>query len=181
MNVSGWSFTGLLTSHYDTQRNLRLSSGSIASGHTYAIVQESYSINLLERVLTRLDIGVSKKQPIYLYTKTLLWQNNLDLSTVNLRGLHLDGGVVVQDVILWSGSSHITLNIQSAIAEITLHIPKDMWVRMHYRSYLGKTDFPGLIEKAKDTYESPNLDKASSIVDINAVFGLSKFTLLQDR
>jgi len=52
---------------------------------------------------------------------------------------------------------------------------------MHYRSYLGKTDFPGLIEKAKDTYESPNLDKASSIVDINAVFGLSKFTLLQDR
>jgi hypothetical protein len=77
-----------------------LLSGAIQSGHNYVIVQESADVNLLERVYTHLNIGLTNNQPIYLYVKTLLGENTLDLSQTNLHGLRLHGGILSLDVSL---------------------------------------------------------------------------------
>ncbi len=232
LHINSQTWKNLLLSTYDAERPLLITSGQVLSGHNYIIVSESDQVNLLERVYTHLDIGLDPYQPVYLYNKTLLGQNSLDLSTLNVRGLRLYGAVVSRDVIFWSGEtiaavvswtdilsgsivlsgaiassgtletgslmswvvskvvsksiespkmSTIHVDLQAAVADVTLHLPKTMWVRIHYKSYIGKTDFSDFTEKEKDTYESANIDKATSIVDINAVFGLSRFTILQDR
>ena len=183
LQITGQTATWLLSSQYDTERPLNLFSGSIQSGHNYAIVQESDDVNLLERVYTHLNIWLNTTQPIYLYVKTLIGEDTIDLSKTNLRGLRLYGGVLSWDVSLGTGTaSWSKLDMQAAVANVTLHLPKTMGVRLYYKSYIGKTDLPDFKQwPTSDTYVSNNINQSTSILDINAHFGLSKFTIVRDR
>ena len=192
LHIDGQTGSTLMDAQYDTERPMILFSWDIQSGHNYAILEESSKINLLERVFTRLQVWLNEKQPTYLYVKTLLGQDNLDMSSVNLRGLRIHGGVLSLDAILWSWMSStwlvttwvvskINLDLQAAVADVTLHLPKDMGVRLYYKSYIGRTELTGFTQNDKTDFVSNNLKKSTSILDINAVFGLSRFTILWDR
>ena len=192
LHIGGQTGTNLMNSQYDTERPMILFSWDIQSGHNYAILEESSKINLLERVFTRLQVWLNQQQPIYLYVKTLLGQDNLDMSAVNLRGLRIHGGVLSLDTILWSWMNstwliatwvipQINLDLQAAVADVTLHLPKTMWVRLYYKSYIGRSELSDFTEITKTDFTSNNIKKATSILDINAVFGLSRFTILRDR
>lgn len=183
LQVSGQSGANLLSTQYDTDRTMILLSGTIQSGHTYAIVQESPNVNLLERVYTKLNVWLNTTQPLYMYIKTLLGQNNLDFSQTNVRALRIHGGIVSQNIILWTGfASGAKIDLEAAVADVTLHLPKTIGVRLYHKSYIGKTDFPNFIQSTgENMYVSNNIDKATSVLDITTLFGLSKFTIVRDR
>lgn len=236
LTVGAQTGSGLLVSNYDVERPLSLLSGYVLWSHNYAIITESDKVNLLEWVYTRLQLGLQEQHPIYLYIKTLLGQNTLDMTNVLTRWLRMHWGIVSTDIIFWSGqilalsptntlsdlsgssiqtwdialwtgtesslltgsvlswavsswfitsisswSNHIDLDVQAAIADITLHLPKTMWVRMQYKSYIWTVDLPQITKKIDGIYESDNIDKATTILDINALFGLSRLTIVRDR
>lgn len=175
--------TDLLSTQYDTDRTMILLSGTIQSGHTYAIIQESPNVNLLERVYTKLNVWLNTTQPLYIYIKTLLGQNNLDFSQTNVRALRIHGWIVSQDIILWTGFIAWTkIDLEAAVADVTLHLPKTIAVRLYHKIYIGKTDLPDFTQTSdKNVFVSNNIDKAILVLDINALFGLSKFTIVRDR
>ena len=177
------SGTDLLSTQYDTDRTMILLSWAIQSGHTYAIVQESPNVNLLERVYTKLNVWLNTTQPLYIYIKTLLGQNNLDFSQNNVRALRIHGWVLSQDIFLWTGfASGAKIDLEAAVADVTLHLPKTIGVRLYHKSYIGKTDLPDFRQIiGEDMYISNNINTATSVLDINALFGLSKFTIVRDR
>lgn len=177
------SGANLLSTQYDTDRKMILLSGTIQSGHTYAIVQESPNVNLLERVYTKLHVWLNTTQPLYIYIKTLFGQNNLDFSETNVRDLRIHGGIISQDIILWTGfASGAKIDLEAAVADVTLHIPKTIAIRLYHKSYIGKNDLPDFRQTTSENmYVSNNIDKATSVLDINALFGLSKFTIVRDR
>jgi hypothetical protein len=74
------------------------------------------------------------------------------------------------------------LDLEAAVANVTLHLPKTIGVHLTHKSYIGKTDLPGFTQQAgTNKYTSNNILEAKSILNINALFGLSKFTIVRDR
>lgn len=171
--VSDLTFIGKQTDNfiewnYGSDRKLMVLSGSKDSFQYYSL-QEETNLNLLQNYYSIISLGINSTQPLYLYIKNLLALQKIDLKDTLIKSVKIHSAAMISDIIVWSSVN--TLDIESALADITLHLPKDVWVKLTYKHLVWQLELVDFEQKGKWYFESTNIASAQKIVNVTMRFG----------
>lgn len=167
-----WKKTdNFMEGNYWSDRKLLVFSWSTGNYQYYSL-QEETNLNLLQNYYSILSLGIDSTQPLYLYVKNLLALQKVDLSDTLAKTVKLHAGGMVSDVVV--DPSLQTLDIQAALADITLHLPKEVGVKLTYKHYLWQLELADFEEKGPGYFESTNIGTAQKIVNITMKFGAAR-------
>ncbi len=167
-----WKKTeNFLEGNYGSDRKLLILSWSKENFQYYSIKEET-NLNLLQNYYSILSLGVSSTQPLYLYVKNLLALQKIDLSDTLVTTAKVHAAWIISDIIVWSSLND--LNIESALADITLHLPKDIGVKLTYKHLVWQLEIMDFEQKGKWYFESTNIASAQKVVNITMRFGAAR-------
>ena len=91
-----------------------------------------------------------------------------DLSTIDFKKIEVNSGASTIDFTLGNPSISIAkLDIASGASSITLHIPKEVAVKLTYESFLSKNNFEGFQPLVDGVTKTANYDTSSKKFDIS--------------
>jgi len=178
LTLVGKEINNFLEWNYWSDRSLNIFSWT-KSNYQYYSIQEQTNLNLIENYYSILSFGVNSKQPLYLYIKTLFSLQNIDLSNTLTKEAKLHSASTMSDIIV--NSSLKNLDIQSALADTTIHLPKDVWVKLKYKHLLWKLELVDFEQKWPGYFESTNIASSSKIVNINIKYGFARTKIVWDK
>jgi len=119
------------------------------------------------------DTKINKEIPLSLHIGGGLSENHVDLSDLQVKDLHVEGGLSSTDITLPAQAGTTQTHLESGLASVTIRIPEGVAARVRSDSGLSSVNvdeerFP----KSGDTYRSPNFDTAENKADIRVESGL---------
>jgi predicted membrane protein len=79
-----------------------------------------------------------------------------------------------------SMQNNSTIDIQLAIGDVVLRIPKEIWVNLHYKHLFGTLNLNDFGSKWSTDFVSKNISQAKKTIDINVNMWFSKsFTVVR--
>jgi hypothetical protein len=178
LTINGVKTTKFLEGNYWSDRNLLIFSGAKDNFQYYSLSEET-NLNLLQNYYSVVSFGVNSTQDLYLYIKNFIALQKLDLSTTKTKTVKIHAAGILSDIVVAPGMS--SLEIESALADVTVHLPKDVWVKLTYKHLLGKTSLDWFEQKWPGYFESQNIAEAKTIITINMRLGLAKVAFLWDK
>jgi hypothetical protein len=157
--------------NYWSDRKLLVFSGYKDNFQYYSIKEET-NLNLLQNYYSVLSLGVSSTQSLYLYMKNLLSLQKLDLSNTLVKSVKIHSAAMISDIVVWSSVND--LDIESALADITLHLPKDVGVKLTYKHLVWQLELMDFEQKGKWYFESTNIASAQKVINITMRFGAAR-------
>lgn len=181
--ISDLTFMGKKTDNflewnYWSDRKLVVFSGS-KENYQYYSLQEETNLNLLQNYYSIVSLWVTSTQPLYLYVKNLLALQKIDLTDTLAKTVKLHAGAMISDVVVWFSLTN--LDIESALADITLHLPKDVGVKLTYKHLVGQLELADFEQKSKWYFESTNIASAQKILNITMRFGGARTKIVWDK
>lgn len=178
--VSDLTFAGkktdnFLEGNYWSDRKLIVFSGSTWNYQYYSF-QEETNLNLLQNYYSIISLWVTSTQPLYLYVKNLLALQKIDLSNTLTKAIKIHAGAMISDIVV--GSSLKNLDIESSLADITLHLPKDVWVKLTYKHLVWQLELADFEQKWPWYFESTNIATAQKIVNVTMRFGWARTKII---
>lgn len=178
LTLAGKKTDNFLEGNYGSDRKLMVFSGSTGNYQYYSF-QEETNLNLLQNYYSIVSLGVNSTQPLYLYVKNLLALQKIDLSNTLAKAVKLHAGAMISDIIV--DTSLKTLDIESALADITLHLPKDVGVKLTYKHYVWQLELANFEQKWPWYFESTNIATAQKVVNITMRFGGARTKIVWDK
>lgn len=171
----------LIEWNYGSDRNLLVYSGQ-GNGYQYYSLQEEINLNLLQNYYSVLSLWVQTTQPLYLYVKNLFALQKIDFSDILLRSAKIHAAGLISDIIIGNNiSSKTTLDIESALADVTIHLPKDVWVILYYEQLVWQLELNNFEQKWDGHFESTNISTAQKIITITMKFGAARTKVVWDK
>lgn len=164
--------------NYWSDRALEIFSGAKDNYLSYSF-QEEKNLNLLQNYYSKISLGVNSKQPLYLYIKNLLSLQKIDLSDTLVQWVKIHAGAMISDIIVWSSLN--TLDIESAFTDLSVHLPKDVWVKLTYKHLIWQLELVDFEQKGKWYFESTNIESAQKIINITMRFGGARTKIIWDK
>ncbi|AHB41260.1 hypothetical protein P148_SR1C00001G0467 [candidate division SR1 bacterium RAAC1_SR1_1] len=181
--VSDLTFVGkktdnFLEGNYGSDRKLLVFSGSTGNYQYYSF-QEETNLNLLQNYYSIISLGVTSTQPLYLYVKNLLALQKIDLTDTLAKTVKVHAGAMISDIVV--GSSLKNLDIESSLADITIHLPKDVGVKLTYKHLVGQLELADFEQKGPGYFESTNIASAQKILNITMRFGGARTKIVWNK
>lgn len=175
LTIQGKQTSNLVEWNYGSDRNLLVQTWSTPDGHDYLILNEDTNLNLLQNYYSNVSLGINSIQSTHLYFKTLFSSGKIDLSNMNWWSAKIYSAGTLLDLTLGSKvRKNATIDIQSALGDVTLRLPKSLGVKLHYSHLVGQLELVNFEQKEKGNFESTNLASAQSVVDITIKFGAGR-------
>lgn len=168
----------LMEGNYWSDRKLLVFSGSTGNYQYYSL-QEETNLNLLQNYYSVFSLWISSTQPLYLYVKNLLALQKIDLSATLAKTVKLHAGAMISDIIIDSALQN--LDVESALADITLHLPKEVGVKLTYKHYVWQLELADFEQKWPWYFESTNIATAQKVVNITMRFGGARTKIVWDK
>lgn len=167
--------------NYGSDRNLLVYSGQ-GNWYQYYSLQEETNLNLLQNYYSVLSLWINTTQPLYLYIKNLFALQKIDFSNTILRSAKIHAAGLISDIIIGNNiTSNTTLDIESALADVTLHLPKDVWVKLYYKQLVWQLELNDFEQKGKWYFESTNISTATKVITITMKFGGARTKVVWDK
>ncbi len=123
-------------------------------------------------------LNINQTLPLDLTLKTGASTNHLDLHDLNLQTLNVSMGAATTDIQFGLKSGKITAAISLGAASLTLNLPQELAVRLHYQGGLTSLSLPSDLKKQPNgDYETSNYTNAKNQLDLTLHAGLGNITL----
>lgn len=179
LNIQGKQTDNLVEWNYAGDRTLLINSGVVASWHDYLILKEDNNWNLIQNYYNNISFGINQKQPTYIYVKNLLSIEKIDLSNITWSNVKLYGWASILDLTLWANvKSWSEIIIESAFSDITLHLSKNVWVKLNHSNLAGQLNLVDFTQKDKWIYESTNIKDGKATINITIKLGVGRVNVI---
>lgn len=165
----------------NSDRRLFASSGQNEDS-AYIKFHEDTNRNVLQNYFSKIDLLVPEKTTFDLfYIKNLLWIHTIDLNSFQWKMLKFHAGIDDITINIGNVLSGNKVEIQGTAANVKLNIPKDVWVIMYYKHFVGMLDTPEFDVLSGHYFQSQNLDTAKTTLNlyINLAVGNTKINRIE--
>lgn len=140
----------------------------VSGGQQNSLIQEDNTLNLLENFVSDLTLYIPTKIDFQnIYIRNARGSENINTQNMNRHKITLNGGInkIVLDINDIAAKSEI--EIQWAIQDITINIPKGIGIQMKYRNRIGYKSTPELTYQTWYLYTSNDITTAKKILTLN--------------
>lgn len=131
----------------------------------------------LGRAINNLKVDLTRSLPVALRIDTGATSVSGDLSQVRLTSLDINTGASSVNLRLGALERRQEVTLDAGASSITLHIPKQVGVRIDSSNGLTSTDFEGIDKVSDSRYESSGFDDADKQIFIRSDLGVTKFEI----
>jgi len=156
----------------NSDRNLLISSGN-NTNVAFLKLDEDNNRNILQDHSSNIDLTIPTNKIIdLLYVKNLLWLHTIDLGTFQRKMLKFHAGI--DDITIRVGNvlSGNQIEIQGTAANVDIEIPKDVWVIMYYKHFVGMLKTPEFDAFSGHYFQSKNIATAKATLNIYVNLGV---------
>ena len=167
IDLEGNTKSPYLQGRRDADRDMTTST-FVSGGQQNFLIQEDNTLNLLEDFVSNLTLYIPTKTDFKnIYIRNARGVENINTQDMNRRQITLNGGInkIVLDINNIADRS--TIEIQWAIQDIIINIPKGIAVQMNYRNRIGYKSTPELSYQTGYLYTTNDLATAKKILTLN--------------
>ncbi len=161
----------------NSDRELKITSWVV---NTIASLQctEDNNRNVLQKSKSNLDISIDTDTNIHaLNIKQFFWQEVIDLTRISREHVALFGGINNLNVTLGEIQEGSSIEIQWMMANLDIHIPKDVWVSLYYKHFVGFLSVQGFTALSGNIFQSQNYATAKKKMTMTIKLGIGNTTI----
>ncbi len=130
-------------------------------------LKEDNTLNILEQYVSKLTLfAPSTKEFTHIYLKNALGEESVDTSHLNREKITFHGWINKILINITDCPTSGLVQIEWAIQDITLNIPKDIWVTLLYKNKLGQFSSNETMQQSGYIYTSTNTTKYKKNISI---------------
>ncbi|MFA7718144.1 MAG: LiaF domain-containing protein, partial [Candidatus Absconditabacterales bacterium] len=130
------------------------------------------------KFVTHLTLYIPSKTSFgTIYIKNARGKEIISTQDLHRKKLTLHGGINTINLAIANIDSDAEIEIQGAIQNITLTIPKDVGVNMKYKKITGLKSITGMQYQSGYLYTSTNINQAKKILTLNINIGIGKLKI----
>lgn len=138
-------------------------------------LKEDNTINILEQYVSKLTIFAPSAQHFnHIYLKNAIGEESVDTSHLNREKITFHGWINKISLNITDCPNSGLVQIEWAIQDITLNIPKDIWVTLLYKDKLGQFSSDEVMQQSGYIYTSANSKTAKKNVTIKVNIGIGR-------
>lgn len=122
-------------------------------------------------------LGIDRDTPVSLDIKSGASNNSIDLSEIKAEYLALHTGASNVNLTMGDMLDKSTVAIEAGASSINLNFPKTVGVKIFIESGMSSQDMTGLVSIDKNTYQSPDYDKADKKIDVSVSMGMASLSV----
>lgn len=167
MDIEGNKKSPYLQGTRTSDRDM-ITSKTISGNQQTTIIQDNNTLNLLQDFTSHLTLYIPNQTDFQsIYLRNAWWTENINTQDLRRQKMTLHGGInkIVLDIN--DVSPNATIEIQWAIEDITINIPKDIGIIMQYRNKIGYKSMTDIDYKTWHLYVSTNIDQAKKVLNLN--------------
>lgn len=147
--------------------------------NTYTLNRiEDNNRNILQNYFSKIQVTLPSKQTLdTLYIKSFFWLHTIDLNNITRNTFKFHAGI--DDIVVHVGnvSSGNKIEIQGAVAETDIFIPKNIGIIMEYKDRMGTLTIPDFDILSGNYYQSKNITTADAIIHVYINLGIANTTI----
>lgn len=158
----------------NSDRVLRVNSG--IDTHTITFNEDKHR-NILQNYRSKMYLSLPKVQTLdTLYIKSFFWLYTIDTTQLQRKNITFHGGI--NDLVIKVNTIHSgnKIEIQGAISETDIYLPKDIGVLLYYKDRAGIVTLPWFDTGSGNLYTSTNINTAKALLHVYINLGISHTT-----
>ncbi|MFA5748033.1 MAG: LiaF domain-containing protein [Candidatus Absconditabacterales bacterium] len=162
-----------------SDRNLFVNSGNQIGGNNFLDLKEDNHRNIIQDYYSNLNVNISDEYQLdKIYLKNLIGNHNINLSGLNWNNFKFHNGIANINISLGDKiNSGAQLEIQSALGNVVLKIPRSVGVSLYYKQLLGIFQIDNFESLSGHFFQSKNINEAKSNIKVNINLGIGKFKI----
>ena len=142
---------------------------------------EDNTINLLEQYVSKLTLfAPSAKRFTHIYLKNAIGEESVDTTNLNREKITFHGWINKVALNVTDCPISGLVQVEGAIQDITLTLPKDIWVTLLYKDKLGQLISNETMLQSGYTYTSTNNLTAKKKITIKVNIGIGRLTMTRN-
>jgi len=144
-------------------------------------LKEDNTINVLEQYVSKLTLfAPSSKSFTHIYLKNAFGEESVDTTHLNREKITFHGWINKISLNITDCPTSGFVQIEGAIQDIILNIPKDIWVTLLYKDKLGQCSSNETMQQSGYLYTSANSKTAKKNVTIKVNIGIGRLTITRN-
>jgi hypothetical protein len=162
-----------------SDRNLFVNSWNQIWWNNFLDLKEDNHRNIIQDYYSNLNVNISDEYQLdKIYLKNLIWNHNINLSWLNWNNFKFHNWIANINISLWDKiNSWAQLEIQSALGNVVLKIPRSVWVSLYYKQLLGIFQIDNFESLSGHFFQSKNINEAKSNIKVNINLWIWKFKI----
>lgn len=158
----------------NSDRSMHINSGKDTKT---IIFNEDKHRNILQNYRSKMNLFLPQSQTLdTLYIKSFFWLYTIDTTQLQRKNITFHGGI--NDLVLKIANvdSGNKIEIQGAISETDIYLPKNIGVLLYYKDRAGIITLPWFDIGSGNTYTSKNINTATTLLHVYINLGVSHTT-----